>query len=140
MPRAGSASESTMTWEDCLAFVKDTFTSDESSDIHARLRLDVRGTTHPAMVWQGKSTAYSSNEVVHIASPICPADAGDAADAAHLAELARQADELPLGALRIMSDTVHIHQALPLARLEAARLAASIKLIVAEALTLSQEA
>ena len=134
MPQAGSASGSAMTWEECLAFVKDTFTSDDSSDIHARLRLDVRGTTHPAMVWHGKSTAYSSNEVVHIASPICPVEVGD------LAHLARQADEFPLGALRIMSDTVHIHQALPLTHLETTRLAASIRLIVAEALTLSQEA
>ncbi|MFT3943971.1 MAG: hypothetical protein QM705_09140 [Ancrocorticia sp.] len=123
-----------MTWEECLTFVKDTFTSDDSSGIHARLRLDVRDTTHPAMVWQGKSTAYPENEVVHIASPICPAEDAD------LAHLARQADELPLGALRIMSDTVHIHQALPLAHLETARLAASVRLIVAEALTLSQEA
>ncbi len=134
MPRAGSASGSAMTWEEYLVFVKDTFTSDDSSSIHARLRLDVRGTTHPAMVWQGKSTAYSSNEVVHIASPICPVEAAD------LDHLARQANELPLGALRIMSETVHIHQALPLAHLETTRLAASIRLIVAEALTLSQEA
>lgn len=130
MPQADSA----MTWEECLAFVKDTFTSDDSSGIYARLRLEVRDTTHPAMVWQGKSTAYSSNEVVHVASPICPVKAAD------LTHLARQADELPLGALRIMSDTVHIHQALPLSHLEATHLAASIRLIVAEALTLSQEA
>ena len=134
MPRAGSASGSAMTWEECLTFVKETFTSDESSGIHARLRLEVRGTTYPAMVWQGKSTAYSSNEVVHIASPICPVEDAD------LTHLARQADELPLGALRLMSETVHIHQALPLAHLEAMRLATSIRLIVAEALTLSQEA
>lgn len=134
MSQAGSANGSAMTWEESLAFVKDTFTSDDSSDIHARLRLDIRGTTHPAMVWQGKSTAYSSNEVVHIASPICPLAAAD------LIHLARQADEFPMGALRIMSDTIHVHQALPLAHLDTTCLATSIKLIVAEALTLSQEA
>ncbi len=129
MPQA----ESAMSWEQCLAFVLETFNSDDSSRIHARLRLEIRDAVHPAMVWHGKSTADSSNEVVHIASPIAAADTSD------LASLAREADEFPFGSLRIMNGLVHIHQALPLSHVTPEHLATCIRLITAEALALSQE-
>lgn len=118
------------TWDECLSHVTDTFNADDSSSIHARLRLEA----NPAMVWHGKSTADPDYTVVHIASPIIPADKVD------LLHLAAAAEDIPLGALRIMNDTVHIHQALPLAGLEADRLDAAIRLIVAEAHTLFEEA
>lgn len=125
--------EMALSWKQCLAFLLDTFTSDDSSPIHARLRLDLQEATHPAMVWHGRSTADSAHEVVHIASPVAPAESRD------LAAMAHAADEFPLGSLRIMNGLVHIHQALPLSHLDPEHLLASVRLITAEALSLSQE-
>ena len=116
-------------WDECLAHVKETFESDDSSSIHARLRLE----TGPAMVWNGKSTADPEYTVVHIASPIAPADKAD------LLHLAAASEDLPLGALRIMNETVHLHQALPFAGLEPERLDQAIRLAVTEAHALMRE-
>ncbi len=130
MPRA----ELAMPWEQCLALVQDAFTCDDSSRFHARLRLQIRDKVHPAMIWHGRSTADPAHEVVHVASPVSPVKSSD------LAGAARAADELPLGSLRIMNRLIHVHQALPLAHLEPDHLTASIRLVTAEALALSQEA
>lgn len=126
--------DSAMSWEQCLAFVLESFNSDDSSRIHARLRLEIQDVAHPAMVWHGKSTANSAHEIVHIASPVGQAKGSD------LAALARQADEFPLGSLRIMNELVHIHQALPLSHLVRDHLTACVRLVTAEALALSREA
>ena len=130
MPQADSA----MSWEQCLAFVLENFNSDDSSRIHARLRLEIQDAIHPAMVWHGKSTAAPDHEIVHVASPIGQAEGRD------LAALAGQADELPLGSLRLMNGLIHIHQALPLSHLVRDHLTACIRLVTAEALALSREA
>lgn len=116
-------------WDECLAHIIETFESDDSSSIHARLRLEA----NPAMVWHGTSTADPDYAVVHIASPIAPADKMD------LLHVAAASEDLPLGALRIMNNTVHVHQGLPLAGLEPERLDQAIRLIVTEAHALIKE-
>ena len=116
-------------WDECIAHITETFESDDSSSIHARLRLEA----NPAMVWNGTSTADPNYMVVHIASSIAPADQVD------LLHLAAASEDLPLGALRILNNTVHIHQALPLAGLEPERLDQAIRLAATEAHALGKE-
>lgn len=116
------------TWEGVLAHITEEFECDDSSSIHARLRLPF-----PVMVWKGQSSLVASREAIHIASPIAPLEATE------ILRLARAVDEIPCGALRLMNGLVHLHETMYFPALTPQRVDAAIRLIAAEASTLRDE-
>lgn len=133
-----ASSSNPQTWSECFAAITSHFDHDDSSDMHARLRIPVKvdgsEVIHAAMVWHGKSMA-SGTEVVHVAAPIANVAEGDA-----VVELAKAADALPLGALRTMNEIVHVHESLTVGQFSEDQLRAAVRLIVTEAATLKAEA
>ncbi|MCF2707295.1 hypothetical protein I6E29_08485 [Arcanobacterium haemolyticum] len=118
-----------LTWEDSLAAIVEACRSVDRSDSHARLTIELSsGADHPVMVWHGESAA-SGREVIHVAAPVRRTGAS-------VAELAAQIDEFPSGALRLLGDLPHVHEALPLGALATSTVVGVIKLIATEAASL----
>lgn len=114
-------------FESVLELLNTHFTCDDSSERHARLRIELPETTQPVMVYRGTSSLESSREVVNIASPLLKVSE----DKAY--EIARQIDNMPLGALRRLGDILHIHEALTFGEFNDDTLVSCIRLIAAQA-------